>query len=120
MSQVTGLESSVVPRIATGFGGGMGKGGSVCGALVGAVMAVGLDHGRDTVDGDREAAYRSSLTILRQFQAEMGSPICRDITGFDLTTDEGFKAFYESDIPWGVCQHGISFAVHLAQGQLNS
>ena len=95
----------------------MGRGGGVCGALVAAVMAVGLKHGRDAVDDDRETAYGGSLHILRQFQEEMGNTICRDITGFDLSTEEGFRAFYQSDVPWGVCQRGINAAVNLARGQ---
>ncbi len=34
-------ENDVIPKIATGLGGGIGRCGSVCGALSGAVLAVG-------------------------------------------------------------------------------
>ncbi len=40
------MEQDVIPGIATAFGGGIGGTGSVCGALVGAVMAISLRHGR--------------------------------------------------------------------------
>ena len=38
---------SIIPRIATGFGGGVGRNGDICGALSGAVIAIGLALGRD-------------------------------------------------------------------------
>ena len=45
--QALELECSCVPRIATGFGGGMGRCGEVCGAVTGAIMAIGMVLGRD-------------------------------------------------------------------------
>ncbi|ADI02225.1 MAG TPA: C_GCAxxG_C_C family protein [Syntrophothermus lipocalidus] len=42
---VTDFPPEVV-AMATGFGGGMGLSGNNCGALIGAVMAVGAVHGR--------------------------------------------------------------------------
>jgi len=52
-----------IPRIATGFGGGVGRSGSICGALSGAVMAVGLLRGCDKAEEKekRTAAYESVL-----------------------------------------------------------
>jgi len=38
-------ENELIPRIATGFGGGIGRCGSVCGALTGGVMALGIEYG---------------------------------------------------------------------------
>lgn len=36
------VDSEIVPRIAFGFAGGIGNTGAVCGAVAGAVMAIGL------------------------------------------------------------------------------
>ena len=41
------MECAAIPRIATPFGGGIGGRGEVCGAVTGAVMAIGLKHGRE-------------------------------------------------------------------------
>ena len=35
-------ENELIPKIATAFGGGIGRCGSVCGALTGGVMALGI------------------------------------------------------------------------------
>ena len=40
------IENDVIRRIAFGFAGGLGNTGAVCGAVVGAVMAIGLKLGR--------------------------------------------------------------------------
>ncbi len=45
-------ENNIIPRIATPFGAGIGGRGSVCGALSGAIMAIGLKYGRmEPVEG---------------------------------------------------------------------
>jgi C_GCAxxG_C_C family probable redox protein len=38
-------KSELIPKIATAFGGGIGRCGSLCGALTGGVMAIGIKHG---------------------------------------------------------------------------
>ncbi len=120
VSQSKGLDAGDAPRIATGFGGGVGGGGSMCGALVGAVMAVGLKHGRARGDEDSRAAYGRSQRILRSFEEEMGTAICRELTGMDLSTPEGHKAFRESDVPERVCRQCVGTAARLAEEQLDS
>jgi len=43
-------------KIATPFGGGIGRRGSVCGAVSGTIMAIGLKYGRMESDEDKEKA----------------------------------------------------------------
>jgi hypothetical protein len=47
LAECLGVESKLIPRIATGFGAGVGREGEVCGALSGAVMGLGLKFGRE-------------------------------------------------------------------------
>ena len=62
-------KNPVIPKIATGFGGGMGRCGSVCGALTGAFMAVGLKYGANEIDQQKKAeAYAKTQTLFKQFQ----------------------------------------------------
>ena len=41
-------------KIATPFGGGMGHAGQICGAVSGALMAIGLARGITEYDQDRK------------------------------------------------------------------
>jgi len=116
--QELGIESPVVPRIATAFGGGMGGIGSVCGAVVGAVMAIGLAHGREEPSQSRDQAYALTQQVYRGFQQEMGSTICRDLTGIDLTTPEGVKEIFSSGVAMRVCLRAGSTGYRLALSAL--
>ncbi len=110
MCRHLGIEQGVIPGIATAFGGGMGGTGSVCGALAGAVMAIGLRHGRrDPAERDAKA-YALTQELRRRFEAAMGHVDCRDLTGMDLSTREGVKRFYASDVPGTVCMPAVGVA----------
>lgn len=90
----TGLPSAVL-KMATGFGGGVGLYGDTCGAITGAVLAVGAVHGRtDLPEGDdrkvvaKAAAkelygnpglYRLFNQIPNTMVQKYGNTLCREI-----------------------------------------
>jgi len=111
--QELGVESEVIPRIATAFGGGIGGGGVICGAVVGSVMAIGLKYGREEPSQPRDNAYALALEFCQRFREEMGSLSCRELTGIDLSTPEGRSAFYASDVPLRVCLPAVGAAFRL-------
>jgi len=49
-----GRQSDLIPRIATGFGGGLSRTKSVCGALTGGVLVLSAAFGRDKLGDDRD------------------------------------------------------------------
>jgi C_GCAxxG_C_C family probable redox protein len=112
--QESGIENEVIPRIASGFGGGIGGTGAVCGAVVGAVMAIGLKHGRDTPSEDRFGTWHLVQEFRRRFEAEMETISCRELTAMDLSTEEGRKQFWSSDVPLLVCLPLAGTAYRLA------
>ena len=113
MCQEFGIESKVIPRIASGFGGGIGNTGAVCGAVAGAVMAIGLKTERgDTM----EDWFRLSAVVQdfrRRFEAEMGTINCRELTGADLSTEEGLQQYMGSDTPQRACFPAVAAAYRL-------
>lgn len=110
MCQRLGLQQEVVPAVATAFGGGIGGTGSVCGALAGAVMAVGLRLGRRDPKVRDARAYLLTQELRRRFESAMGHVDCRALTGMDLTTRDGAKQFYASDVPRTVCMPAVGTA----------
>ena len=106
-------ENDIIPRIAFGFAGGIGNTGAVCGAVAGAVMAIGLKlGGADTMDeGLRRLAVVQEFR--RRFEAEMKDITCRGLTGADLSTEEGREQFMNSDIPLTVCFPAVGVAFRL-------
>ena len=111
--EALGIEERCIPRIATGFAAGMGRHGETCGALVGAVMALGLRYGRED-GGDSEAkakTYAKVDQLLRAFQDQFGSLICRELTGCDFLTPEGDERFKRENLHVNLCAGLVSFAV---------
>jgi C_GCAxxG_C_C family probable redox protein len=108
------VDSEIVPRIAFGFAGGIGNTGAVCGAVAGAVMAISLKMEKgDTMD---EAMHVLGVVgeFRRRFEAEMGTVSCRELTGLDLSTEEGVAQLMSSDIPQTACFPAVSTAYELA------
>ena len=118
MCQELGINNDLIPRIATPFAGGMARTGGVCGAVVGALMCIGIKHGRDDVGQPEDKAQGLGGDFLRTFQEHMGDLHCRELTGFDLTTSEGVRAFRASDVPVKVCLRAVGFAYQTVLGLL--
>ena len=81
-SDVTGLEKSLAAKLASSFGGGMGRMREVCGAVSGMLMAAGLLYGYDDPgenDVNKKAHYQLVQTLAGQFREKIGSIICREI-----------------------------------------
>jgi len=100
-----GIKCEQIPKIATGFAGGIGRCGFLCGALTGAVMALGLKYGRNKPN--EAEAYEKCMAkcqeLCKRFESIFGSVYCRDITQCDLTTMEGRQKFKEQQIRENVC-----------------
>lgn len=104
-------------RIGTGFGGGIARNGEACGAVTGAVMALGLRYGQREGD-DRsiqENTYEKVNEFLEHFRALHGSCVCRVILeGIDLKTSDGQQAFGDKNM-MGVCRRCVSDAVDIVE-----
>ncbi len=101
-------------RLATGFGGGLGRAGDLCGALTGGVMALGLRFGR-TDAGDEaagERCYEAVAELRHRFREVCGAVDCRHLTGVDLSTESGRQVAEDRDVRTTVCRQ----CVHASAG----
>ena len=81
------------PRVATCFGGGICGTQGPCGALTGALMAIGLKKGRRAPGEDKQPANQAGKALMDWLTAEKGSCLCRDLTGMDLSAPGAQQAF---------------------------
>jgi C_GCAxxG_C_C family probable redox protein len=91
-----GLDRDLALKIATGFGGGMGRLQNTCGAVSGAFMVIGLRYGmgiNDNTDA-RDKTYQVVRDFTHRFQEMHGSIICKELLGCDINTPEG-KDYYD-------------------------
>jgi len=120
VSQDVGIHSDCIPQIASGFGGGIGKQGQVCGAVSGGVMAIGLVHGRKTADdvGAKELTYKKTGEFIQAFREINQQLNCRDLLGIDVWHEEGMNAYRARNLKSGVCFGVVGNAVRLVSGLL--
>ena len=80
-TDVTGLDEAFSAKMASSFGGGMGRMREVCGAVSGMALVVGLLYGYDGKDDDaaKKEHYRLVQKLAGQFREEVGSIVCREI-----------------------------------------
>lgn len=91
-----GLDRDVSLQAANAFGGGMGRKQEVCGAVTGALMALGMRYGRRDGEGKekQEVVYSKTRELMDAFAAARGSVLCRDLLrGCNLLTPEGQAEF---------------------------
>lgn len=90
-------------RIATCFGGGIGRSKEeLCGALAGAVLALGLAYGRDVPGASADAGCNATAEYRRRFIKLHGSTRCRDL----------LETFGEQD-NWSACKRLVADAAGL-------
>ncbi|MDD2234593.1 MAG: C-GCAxxG-C-C family protein [Desulfitobacteriaceae bacterium] len=84
------LDTKLV-RMVTGFGGGLGHAGCICGALNSAEMIIGLFTGRTGSREDREPGYNAAREFHDLFQEHFGGTCCRVLNPHPFDTPEHLK-----------------------------
>ncbi len=92
-AEALGIRSDAVPKAASAFGGGMARQGNACGAITGSLIAIGLARGRESKADLREPSYDPGAELQRRFLTRFGAATCRELTGCDITTAEGYAAY---------------------------
>ena len=94
-----GLDLGAAKELARGFGGGIGRQGLTCGAVTGAVMALGC-AGRHLNDEETAKAHVQEVVheFFRRFEARHGATDCRDLLGADISTTEGYQTAREQKL----------------------
>jgi C_GCAxxG_C_C family probable redox protein len=76
-----GIDTETAAKLATAFGGGMGRLREVCGAVSGMFLVLGMEY--PFTDPKNKAAknknYKMVQKVANTFKAEMGSYICADL-----------------------------------------
>jgi len=101
-------------RIATGFGGGV-RMGSVCGALTGALMVLGLQNGHDTFNDLEEKNRANEMTIafIEAFETAIGNVECKDILGYNPSIPSEHEEIERQGLHMIRCPNAIETAVRL-------
>jgi C_GCAxxG_C_C family probable redox protein len=98
IAESQGIQSDLIPRIATGFCSGVSRTGGMCGAVSGAIMGINLVAGRNAPDESIELSYTLTQELINRFEKQNGSVNCRQLMGCDLATEAGQQYFVEYNL----------------------
>ena len=98
VAESEGIQSDLIPKIATGFCGGVSRTCGMCGAVSGGIMAIGVLAGRSTPTESVADSYSMVRKLVEDFGSKFGSTNCKELTVCDLGTEEGQKYFKENNI----------------------
>jgi C_GCAxxG_C_C family probable redox protein len=93
IAESLGIQSDLIPRIATGFCSGMARTGEQCGAVSGAMMGINLATGRRSATESVDRNYALIQELMKRFEEQFGATNCRVLLGCDLGTTEGQQTF---------------------------
>ena len=113
-----GIDRETALKIAANFGGGMWE-GATYGAVVGALMALGLRYGQgDGPDPDKKnVMMQKAAEFKAKFCEKHGSCICRDILGYKIP--EEMEQIMAEDKFGNVCCHVATDACRFCAEILN-
>lgn len=85
-----GIDDDTALKIASSFGGGMGRSREVCGALSGMLMVCGMETGSaDVKNTDQKAEnYRVARELMDAFREDNGSIYCHELLGLEQNASE--------------------------------
>ena len=98
-----GISDEVALKVSSAFGGGMWC-GRTCGAVTGALMALGMKYGHSEPDMTEQKEV--ILAKRAEFEEKFGkqySVVCKDVLGLDLSKPDEFNQVLEQGLFFSVC-----------------
>lgn len=115
-----GVEEELALKIATQFGGGARK-GEMCGAVSGALMALGLKYGHcDAKNAEEKGrAYQIAEDFMNRFMEKKGTVVCRELLGYDLSKTEDMEKIQELNLFKTTCPKMVRCATEIVEQMIN-
>ena len=113
-----GLSKDSCLRLASPFGSGIARMQETCGAVTGALMAIGLKYGKgeNGTEDDKTIAYRQSQHLINEFKKRNTTICCRQLLdGHDINSPEGLAKIMELDLYHNYCLKYIQDAVEITE-----
>lgn len=113
-----GVESPLLPGLATGLCAGMAREGQTCGALTGAVMALGLALGRASPDQPWDMCFEKAQDLTEAFKERFGGASCQELLGCKLSENHCRLAYKLHNYKQTRCRPLVAEAARLLEAML--
>ena len=116
LADEAGIDRETALKTAACFGGGM-RCGEACGAVTGALMALGIRFGssKENDPEGKAAAYQRSVVFLNCFRKKHGTILCKELLGYNPAIPEDAAKIKELNLHDKVCNGAIVDAVEIAE-----
>ncbi|TFH07464.1 MAG: C_GCAxxG_C_C family protein [Candidatus Thorarchaeota archaeon] len=110
------MDFDQIMPLAAGLGAGIAHEGNVCGAVSGAIAALGVIESRVYTDAleQKEAVYASGEEFIRRFKLKNGTIVCDQLTGIKMIDIKARKNASEDGTFSKLCPTFVSDAVRIA------
>jgi len=109
-----GISKDLSLRLAGPFGAGIARRQETCGAVTGALMALGLKYGKgeNGTDEDKKRAFAIAQKFIKDFETEFGSIVCLHLLDNNrMDSEEGAAAIAKEDMFRTRCANYVKYAV---------
>lgn len=114
-SEELGVDEELAKKIASCFGGGTAC-TTTCGAVSGALMALGMKYGNYLPNPSLEIKSRMKEKVdefNKLFIEEYDSTLCKEILGYDIKNPAELKIVQEKGIFTTTCAGAIAYAIEV-------
>ena len=117
-----GMEERQAALVASAFGGGMARHGWTCGALTGALMALGLHGGHASAEdtATKDVLYARVQALAARFEEMHGSTACRQLTGVNMLDAAERQAATDRGVFSTLCPQLVRAAATLVAEELDA
>ena len=108
------IDVDTAKAVAAGFGGGIAGSQGVCGAVSGAIMAIGIQkYDPQNVAESKRQVSDLSKKFLQEYESREGSIACRILLGVEMSTPEGKAEIQKSNLFRTKCVRFVAAACEL-------
>ena len=111
-----GVDKNSVVKMCSGLGAGF-RSGEICGAVSGAVLAIGFKYGQNIAEDKvaKDNCNAKTVEFMNLFRVKNKSVVCREILGFDLSIKEEYEQAQEQNLFKTMCVDMVVSAVELLE-----
>ncbi len=113
-----GLSEDACLKTACAFGAGMGRQQLTCGAVTGALMAIGLKYGKAVGDPEenKQRTYEKTREFFTEFKKKHGTVSCRELLkGLDINDPDDYRKITDQGLFDTLCEGYVRDAVKIGE-----
>ncbi len=109
------VDPNILQLVGSSFGGGIAQQGKTCGAVSGALMALGIKKGytENASIEIKSEFYKKANCFINEFKADFGSDQCNELIKCDISDPKQKEKAKVEGVFINICPKFVAAAVHI-------